>query len=180
MGSVTHLSPAAGERLAALPYSYPEVGATHQPRMPRRYRWLRLQTRAGVGEQRFDQLADRLMRWQLHADSGLDVAASTNGAEPGAVVMATYHLARMPIRTRCRVLYVIDEPGCRGFAYGTLPGHPLRGEERFVVEHGDDDTVRFTLRSFSQPAGMLPRLGGPVTRLVQSRINQHYLDAVRA
>ena len=28
------------------------------------------------------------------------------------------------LRAPCRVVYVIDEPDVRGFAYGTLPGHP--------------------------------------------------------
>ena len=29
-----------------------------------------------------------------------------------------------PVRAPCRVVYVVDEPDRRGFAYGTLPGHP--------------------------------------------------------
>ena len=36
------------------------------------------------------------------------------------------------LQAPCRVVYVIDEPDIRGFAYGTLPGHPESGEERFV------------------------------------------------
>ncbi|SIP67631.1 hypothetical protein BN9982_740001 [Mycobacterium tuberculosis] len=34
------------------------------------------------------------------------------------------------LRAPCRVVYVIDEPDVRGFGYGTLPGHPVSGEER--------------------------------------------------
>ena len=33
-----------------------------------------------------------------------------------------------------RVVFVIDEPGRFGFAYGTLPRHVESGEERFLVE----------------------------------------------
>jgi uncharacterized protein (UPF0548 family) len=44
---------------------------------------------------------------------------------PGTDVLA--HLG--PIRVPCRVVYVLDEPERRGFAYGTLPGHPESGEE---------------------------------------------------
>lgn len=179
MGSITRLPVAAAERLAGMPYSYPEVGATRQHRLPDGYRRLCLQTQAGTGRDRFVDLADRLMRWQLHADSGLDIATSSDTARPGTVLVATYRLAGIPVRTRCRVLYVIDEPRRRGFAYGSLPGHPLRGEESFVVDWRDDDTVDFTVRSFAQPAGAFPRLGGPVTRLVRRRINQRYLDAAR-
>jgi uncharacterized protein (UPF0548 family) len=46
----------------------------------------------------------------------------------------------------CRIAYTIEEetPLLRryGFAFGTLPGHVERGEERFTVEwQGDEDTV---------------------------------------
>jgi uncharacterized protein (UPF0548 family) len=37
------------------------------------------------------------------------------------------------LQAPCRVVYVIDEPDIRGFAYGTPPGHPESGEERFAV-----------------------------------------------
>ena len=77
-----------------------------------------------------------------------------------------------------RVVYVVDEGRRRGFAYGTLPGHPESGEEAFVVEHLEDDTVRFAITAFSRPATLLAKLGGPVSRLVQSRVTNRYLRAV--
>lgn len=177
MGSVTQLSTSTVERLVRLPYSYPEVGATKQDHLPDRYRQWCLQAEAGAGREQFTRLADRLMSWQLHADSGLDVAASDDRAEPGVVLVATYRFGLIPIRTRCRVLYVIADERRRGFAYGTLPGHPLRGEERFIIDQRRDGTVLFTVRSFAEPAGVLPRLGGPITAAVRRKINQRYLDA---
>ena len=53
----------------------------------------------------------------------------------------------------CRVMYVIDQPDRRGFAYGTLPGHPVSGEEAFVVSRDADGAVRLTLRSLTGPGG---------------------------
>jgi uncharacterized protein (UPF0548 family) len=173
------LPDALADRLAGLSYNYAEVGATKQDRLPRRFRDLYLETTAGTGTDAFTHLADRLMGWRIHADSGLDIAASRDRAEPGAVLMATYRIVGIPVRSRCRVLYVIDEQHCRGFCYGTLPGHPLRGEERFVVEHRDDDTVVLSVRSFSLPARLLPLLGMPVTQRMQDKINHHYLEAAR-
>ncbi|MBF6202492.1 DUF1990 family protein, partial [Nocardia cyriacigeorgica] len=68
----------------------------------------------------------------------------------------------------CRVVYVLNEPDRRGFAYGTLPGHPLVGEELFAVEYDPaDDTVYGLITSFSQPGAWYVRLGGPVVRLIQ-------------
>jgi len=76
------------------------------------------------------------------------------------------------------VVYVVDEPARAGFAYGTLPAHPEEGEEAFLV-HRYDGRVRFEVVAFSKPRHPLARLGAPVTRFLQLRTNNHYLDAMR-
>jgi len=78
-----------------------------------------------------------------------------------------------------RVVSVVDEPRRQGFAYGTLPGHPERGEESFVLSLLDDETIDFTLVAFSRPAVWWSRAGAPVSRWVQKRITARYLDALR-
>ena len=56
-----------------------------------------------------------------------------------------------------------------GFAYGTLPGHAERGEERFSVEyHAENDSVWYDLFAFSRP-GPLARLAYPFARSLQKR-----------
>ncbi len=77
-----------------------------------------------------------------------------------------------------RVVYVVDEPGRRGFAYGTLHGHPESGEEAFLVELREDGTVWFVLRAFSRPASALHRIVSPVLRLFQRRFTARYLRAL--
>ncbi len=61
---------------------------------------------------------------------------------------------------------------------GTLPGHPERGEEAFVVSRGPDAAVTFTVTAFSRPASALAMLAGPLGRAVQSRITGRYLEAL--
>jgi uncharacterized protein (UPF0548 family) len=73
----------------------------------------------------------------------------------------------------------VDEDRRRGFAYGTLPGHPERGEEAFVVRLTDVDEVRFRIRAFSRPASLLARAGGPLTRLAQQFATGRYVTAMR-
>jgi uncharacterized protein (UPF0548 family) len=68
-----------------------------------------------------------------------------------------------------RIVYVIDEPRWFGFAYGTLPGHVERGEERFSVEWLDDDTVWYDLMAFSRPHYWGARLVKPLARRLQRR-----------
>ena len=55
-----------------------------------------------------------------------------------------------------------------GFAYGTLPDHGERGEERFTVEFNSDQSVWYDLYAFSQPS-TLARLAYPFTRILQKR-----------
>jgi uncharacterized protein (UPF0548 family) len=52
------------------------------------------------------------------------------------------------------VVYVVDEPGRIGFAYGTTAHGPESGEESFILEHRDDDTVWLTIRSILGTSGL--------------------------
>jgi uncharacterized protein (UPF0548 family) len=76
-------------------------------------------------------------------------------------------------------VYTVREEHRRGFAYGTLTGHPVSGEESFMVEHGaDDNLVMFTVRAFSRPATGPARVGGPLTRMAQRAGMSRYLRAM--
>jgi uncharacterized protein (UPF0548 family) len=77
-----------------------------------------------------------------------------------------------------RIVYVIDEPRRFGFAYGTLPDHIARGEERFMIEWREDDSVWYDLSAFSKPKHWLVKMGYPMTRLMQKRFGKHSLDAM--
>src|SRR5690606_39964820 len=83
-----------------------------------------------------------------------------------------------PFPVPCRVMYVIDEPNRKGFAYGTLRGHPECGEEAFVVERRDDDSVWLTVRAFSRPAHPALWAVYPVLRLVQAVFTSRYEHAL--
>ncbi len=62
------------------------------------------------------------------------------------------------------VVYVIDEPDRIGFAYGTTAEGPESGEESFILEHRDDDTVWLTIRSLLGTRGGMHRLSAPRQR----------------
>ena len=55
----------------------------------------------------------------------------------------------------CRIVYVVDQERCFGFAYGTLPGHPESGEERFVVEETEGGEALLRMTAFSRPDVLL-------------------------
>lgn len=165
------------ERFRTTPFSYPEVGATRQDQLPRGYRHLERRIEAGRGRRRYLELSEQLLTWQLHAAAGLSVQVSDERARQGSIQLATLALGPVRINTRCRVVHVIAEERRSGFAYGTLEGHPERGEERFTVELADDERVMFSLRAFSRNAWLLARLGSPVSNRVQAMINRRYLAA---
>jgi len=160
--------------LAALAFTYPEVGAT-AGELPAGYHQVHAHAPIGVGRDRFEAAADTLLRWGMQRSAGLRVQAAAERAEPGTDVLGRLG----PIAVPCRVVYVIDEPDLRGFAYGTLPGHPESGEERFCVRHDrGTDTVYAEITAFSRPARWWSRLGRPVSMLAQKLATRRYLRAV--
>jgi uncharacterized protein (UPF0548 family) len=160
--------------LSHMPLTYPEVGATAGP-PPQGYQHLGFITRVGAGHQRFEQAADTVMRWGMQRGAGLRVQTSSEVAMVGAVVLVGIGFLKVP----CRVVYVIDEPDVRGFAYGTLPGHPESGEERFVVRRDPMTAAVYAeVSAFSRPARWWSRAGGPLTPLAQRVIAKRYVRAV--
>jgi len=76
------------------------------------------------------------------------------------------------------VVYVIDEPERVGFAYGTTAPGPESGEESFILEHRDDDTVWLTIRSILQTAGGIRSLGAPTVRRHRRELTKLELRAL--
>ena len=86
----------------------------------------------------------------------------------------------------CRIVYVIEEkeaslPRRYGFAFGTLPDHVERGEERFSVEwHRAEESVSYEVFAFARPAHPLVNLCPPFVRMIQRRFAAASLRAVAA
>ncbi len=79
-------------------------------------------------------------------------ADGTSFLVPGDTAELTIRFLGIPVKAPVRVVYVIDEPARRGFAYGTLEGHPESGEEAFVVDRTEDGSVWITITAFSRPS----------------------------
>jgi len=84
----------------------------------------------------------------------------------------------LPIRAPIRVVYVIDEPRRKGFAYGTLPGHPESGEDAFIVDQTDDGSVWLEIRSLSRPSSWFWWMMYPVLRVGQVAFTRRYLRSL--
>jgi uncharacterized protein (UPF0548 family) len=176
--SVTVLADRDRQRLAAAPWPYDEVGATVDE-LPAGYRHVRRQAVIGTGRSLFDRAGADLLAWQVQSRSGIEVRASHPTAVKGTVVQLAIGLRGLAVLAPCRVVYLVAEEHRTGFAYGTLPGHPQRGEESFVVAFDPPtDQVTLHVTAFSRPATLLTRLGGPVATLAQDLMTRRYLRAL--
>lgn len=160
--------------LAALPLTYAEVGATAGP-LPDGYHHVHKSGVIGRGRRRFEDAAAAGMRWGMLRGAGLRVEATSEAAAVGSEVIV--HLG--PVQAPCRVVYVVDEPDRRGFAYGTLPGHAESGEELFVVRYDPaTEQVFAEVRAFSRHATWWSTAAGPITSLLQQVVTRRYLTAL--
>jgi uncharacterized protein (UPF0548 family) len=152
------------------PFSYAEVGAS-RGEAPAGYNVDHNRIRIGRGQADFEAAQAALRAWKMF-DIGWVRLYPPDTIEVGATVLvAVSHLGFWSWNA-CRIVYLLDEDGPvrkYGFAYGTLPRHGERGEERFSVEwHRHDDTVWYDLYAFSQP-GLWAKVLYPYTRSLQKR-----------
>jgi uncharacterized protein (UPF0548 family) len=155
-------------------FTYPQVGATAGA-LPDGYHHVRESAVIGRGRDRFERAAENVMRWGMLRGAGVRVNPSSEIAEVGSTVV----VGLGPIRAPAQVVYVIDEPNRRGFAYGTLAGHPESGEELFAVRYQPStDAVYAEVTAFSRHATWWSKAAGPLTSLVQRLVTKRYLTAV--
>ena len=76
------------------------------------------------------------------------------------------------------VVYVVDEPERIGFAYGTTGDAPESGEESFLLEHREDDSVWLTIRSALQARGGVRRVLAPWVRRRRRELTKRELRAL--
>jgi len=105
------------------------------------------------------------------------------GPSPGATLgsdhWVTVSFGPVTVREPVRVVAVVDEPDRFGFAYGTLEGHPVSGEEAFVVHRAGDGRVNFTVRSLTAPGRGPWRRAFPLLVVLQRWYRWRYVRAVR-
>lgn len=146
-------------------FTYPEVGATKGRPLPSGYRHLTYRTRVGPASA-MPAAAEAILTWRLHQSLGVGFDVTAARAEPGVRVTTRLGIGPLAIHAPCQIVWAVAEPDQAGFAYGTLPGHPARGEESFVASLAPDG-VWFTVTSFSRPARWYVRAGGPLVPVLQ-------------
>ena len=149
--------------------NYGPVGATNGGAAPPGFVLDHNRQLLGRGEAVFARAREDLRRWRMFPAPWTAIEPAGAPIEQDAVIAVLIHALGLWWLNAARIVYVIDEPRRFGFAYGTLPGHVERGEERFLVEWLDSDEVWYDLRAFSRPRYWLVRLGKPIARMLQRR-----------
>ncbi len=154
-----------------LDFTYAEVGATQKkPHAGCVVDYTRV--KLGHGEDVFKRATLGLRRWEQFRVGWLWASPGDAPIEPGQCVAVVARALGLWCLNAARIVYVVDEPRRFGFAYGTLPGHVESGEERFLIEVADDDSVWYDILAFSRPNHFLTRLGYPYVRRLQKRFGR--------
>lgn len=158
----------------------------------------------GHGRATFDRCAEELLHWEVKIRSGFDIdvempeegtqnpeRGAGDGRDPsqtgsgfprveaGQEPTIFVRLGPFRLPEPARVIDVFETETRRGFTYGTKPGHPITGEESFILIHTPDDRVFLVLRSLSQAGLGIWRLGEPFVRLAQIIYRRRYSRALR-
>lgn len=152
----------------------------------------------GHGRETFDRCAEELLHWEVKIRSGFDIGAQASEDDTGSLSAGTgtgtgtqrvragqeptifVRLGPFRLPEPARVIEVFESDTRRGFTYGTKPGHPITGEESFILIHADDDRVFLVLRSVSRAGMGIWRLGEPFVRLAQIIYRRRYARALRS
>jgi len=158
--------------------TYPEVGATRGSPPPG-YRHDRRTVALGRGEATFVRAAEGLRQWAPHRGAGIRLRPGMPDLDVGVTVVQAIGFPGFSAVAACRIVYVVDEADAFGFGYGTLPAHPEQGEESFTVVRDAGGGVELVISAFSRPRHPLARLGAPVSRRLQVRVTDRYLDGMK-
>jgi len=126
----------------------------------------------GEGSLVFYKAKEAVQRWRMFDMPWVRLCWPDAPVKPGTTVAIVAGIFHVWMVNLCRVVYVIDEPRRYGFAYGTLPEHAVAGEERFIVEWRDDNSVWYEVLAFSHLNHWLVKLAHPIARRLQKKFKR--------
>jgi uncharacterized protein (UPF0548 family) len=165
-----------------LPFSYSQPGATRGETPPSGYNVDHNRILLGTGTEIFQRAVAALRKWKQFDLGWVKIVPPETAIEVDAVVAVQALTFGFWSLNACRIVYVIDENELVkkfGFAYGTLPDHVERGEERFTIEQQEDGSVFYDIFAFSRPQHTLARLGLPIARSLQRSFVRDSLAAMQ-
>ena len=172
------------KRLARGDLNYPGIGSTQEGAPPEGFPCLVTQEYLGEGAGTYHTVARGILTWELQRRSGLRIRTESDAVVPGARVVSGFGVGPFRINAPCEVVWVRQPapgagPQSAGFGYGTLPGHPARGEEAFEVMLDAQGAVFLKITAFSRPSNWFYAAGGLLTRAAQRHVTSRYIEGAR-
>ena len=175
------------ERSATAEFTYADVGLTFAHAGPKKYLVHQRRLQLGKGHSLFERARQGIRSWAMYPRALVTLRPQEPLVESGVVVASQIRVGGIWVTSPCRIVDVrasldpVADIESYGFAYGTVAGHPLQGEELFAVEyHRADSSVWYHLFSFSRPVTLLPRLAYPWIRSLQRRFVTASANAMQA
>jgi uncharacterized protein (UPF0548 family) len=153
------------QSLQNLEPTYAERGVSLTNECPTGFRRDNFVIHLGKGDEIFGRAVSGLQTWQAHRTKRTRVYPELQQIAEGGSVIVVLGSTSLAIAAPCRIVNVVAEEDLFGFAYGTLPGHPERGEESFLVRRANDGSIDFLISSSSRPLSSPVRLSGRWRRL---------------
>ncbi len=163
----------------ARPLSYDELGMTERP-APAGYRTLDASVEIGAGTDVFRRAAEALAAWSMLDLGWVCLYPDRPIPRDGLTVVVAARTLGAWTLNPTRIVRMIDDEDRRGFAYGTVEGHAVSGEERFLVTIDDMGAVRYRITAHSRVRLPLGRVLPPFARAVQRRFAAASMEAMRA
>ncbi|HEX4413100.1 MAG TPA: DUF1990 domain-containing protein [Lacipirellulaceae bacterium] len=160
---------------STLELTYGAVGATFdQTPMPAGYAVDNIRVELGRRRTAFDRAKAGLASWRQFDLGWLQAFPDDTPIRMNESVLVVARAGGVWWTNAARIVHVLDDDSNAsskfGFAYGTLPGHVERGEERFLIEWDHaTDIVWFEILAFSRPQHFLVRLNRRRARAMQKR-----------
>lgn len=132
----------------------------------------------GRGDDCWRRAADDVLRWRVKTRSGFWVEDQAR-VRPGQRLQIRARVLGVTVVEPVEVVAVVEEDDRVGFSYRTLPGHPVDGEEAFIVQRDEGGEVVLTVRSLTRAAAKQPwRALHPLLRVAQRVARRRYLRAL--
>lgn len=166
--------------------SYDVVGgtapATLQWRPPGGWRAYEHTVRIGAGSDFWDAASSGVLSWGIKTRSGFAIDPPLEAgrrARQGERYWLVARLGPLRVREPVEIVTMISTHDRAALAYGTLEGHPVAGEEAFIVHRDDGGNVSLTLRSLTRTGRSPWRELFPLILIAQRVYRWRYLRALQ-
>lgn len=166
--------------------TYSVVGGTtpaaEQWQPPAGWRAYEHTVRLGFGTDLWDAASSAVLSWGIKTRSGFAVEPplETGGiARQGERYWLVARIGPFRVREPVEIIATVSTGNRAALSYGTLDGHPVSGEEAFIVHRDDNGNVNLTLRSLTHAGRGLWRGLFPLILIAQRIYRRRYLRALR-